>query len=226
MRGLVVPYSKSMQSTLSRPQPAFTLLELLVVIAILVLLTGLAQVSISASPGDERRMACDQLIAMLERARTIAVVRRSPVVLGLDLPDGSNQPGAVARVALFQIDAWPCEGDEALPAVMLTRWLLMGRGVVFHAGAVEGMGNPIDEAPWRLKPEHGGAEGISVKVLVFDETGRLVYPEGALPVVLRLTEGRFVGGRAVVMERGGPGLVAEDWVSVGRHSGRPHWISR
>ena len=215
-----------MQSRSFHAHPAFTLLELLVVIALLLLLAGLAQVSMSASPGDERRMACDQLIAMVERARTIAVVRRSPVVLGLDSPDGPGPRDAVGRVALFQINAWPCVRDEALPAVKLTRWMPMGRGVVFHAGAVEGMGNPIDAAAWRLEFGPGGGDFIQVKALVFDATGRLVYPEGLLPVVLRLAEARYVGGRTVVWEKGTSGVVAEDWVRVGRHSGRPHWISR
>lgn len=216
----------SMQLSSSRAHPAFTLLELLVVIALLVLLAGVAQVSVSASPGDERRVACEQLIAMVERARAMAVVKRAPVVLGLDPPDGSGMRDGGGRMALFQLDAWPREQDEGVPAVMLTRWLAIGRGVVFHTGAVEGMGNPIDEAPWRLELGLGGGECIGVNAMVFDASGRLVYPEGPLPAVLRLAEGRYVGGRALVMERGASGAVAEDWVRVGRHSGRPHWISR
>lgn len=222
----MVPCSKSRQLRSIRVRPAFTLLELLVVMALLVLLAGLAQVSMSASPGDERRMACDQLIAMVERARTIAVVRRSTVVLGLDSPDGSGPRDAVGRVALFQIGSWPCERDESLPAEMLTRWLPMGRGVVFHAGAVDGMVNPIDEEPCSLKLGPDGGDCIKVKALVFDKSGRLVYPEGLLPAVLRLAEGHVVGGRLVAWERGASGVVAEDRVWVGRHSGRPHWISR
>jgi len=209
-----------------RAYPAFTLLELLVVIALLVLLAGLAQVSMSASPGDDRRVACEQLIAMVERARATAVVRRSPVILGLDPPSGSGLRDRGGRVALFQVDSWPCERDAALPAVMLTRWHAIGRGVVFHAGAVEGMGNPIDEAPWRLDLGSGAGGGIGVNALVFDASGRLVYPEGVLPAVLRLAEVSCASGQAVVAEKGVSDAVAEDWVRVGRHSGRPHWISR
>jgi len=222
----VVPYPKFMQLTSLRAHPAFTLLELLVVIALLVLLLGLAQVSMSASPGDDRRVACEQLIAMVERARATAVVRRSPVILGLDPPDGTDLRDEGGRMALFQVDSWPCERDEVLPAVMLTRWQAIGRGVVFHAGAVESMSNPIDEAPWLLGLGPGAGESIGVNALVFDAGGRLVYPEGVLPAVLRLAEGRYVCGQVVVDEKGASNAVAEDWVRVGRHSGRPHWISR
>lgn len=207
-------------------RPAFTLLEVLVVVALLVLLAGLGRVALGVAPGDERRAACGHLVAMIERARAAAVVGRAPVLLGLEIPEAAVSGGGVGRMALFRIETWPGRDDRVMPAVRLGRWVEIGRGLVFCAGERDGMSNPVDAMPWRLEPSGSPAGGVVARIMVFDGTGRLVYPEGRLPVALGLAEGRYVGGRPILRGNADSGAVAEDWIRVGRHAGRAHWISR
>lgn len=207
-------------------RPGFTLLEVLVVVGLLVLMAGLGQVALGVASGDERRAACGHLVAMIERARAEAVVGRAPVLLGLEIPEAVESGEGVGRMALFRAEAWPAPDQGCLPVVRLGQWVEIGRGLVFCAGSRDGMGNPVDGLPWSLECSGIAGEGVRARIMVFDGAGRLVYPEGSTSVALGVAEGRYVGGRAVLRGSPSSGAVLEDWVSVGRHAGRSHWISR
>ncbi len=193
------------------------------VIAILVILM-LAGVSLLGGTGAQsRRTATDMLTGMIEQARTSAITSRRHVVLAVaepgTLPTGDDR----TRVGLFKVDSWDSTGGP-VSGVLMSRWKTLENGVVLIGGEVDGLENPMDKG--ELSIIYNSAKPVTVKVraIGFNPRGGLHFPAGSAPVVFRLAEGSYRGGKATPFLRGDPERVAENLLKIGRVIARPYRI--
>ncbi len=72
-----------------RARPAFTLMELVVAIAILALISAVALPAFSTSRGDAVMATADEVVALLEHARALALERGQVARAGVNLTTGA-----------------------------------------------------------------------------------------------------------------------------------------
>ena len=194
------------------------------VIAILVTLISAGSSLLNGTGVQSRRAALDQLTALIEQARTVAITSRAYVVLAIaepgDLPAGDER----CRVGLFKVEEWP---DSPLPplalkGVLLNRWQRLNTGIVLLPGAVNGLVNPMDQQ--EVSIAYGGTQNLSVKVhaIAFNSRGGLHYPAGSTPITLRLAEGAYRSGKACPNPHGEAKTISENRLKIGRITARPY----
>jgi len=218
LRAMIDPYHQ----TRTRAGRGFTLVELLSVMVVMGILLAAGTAALVRGGASERRTACDLLRGTVEQARTMAIARRQTVLLALAGPGDVGASDGRCRVGLFVVDQLNRDGC-ASGAKLVRRWEVMPGGVVLLGGGDGGMRNPLDDKPVSLRYVVSGAPvEIRVHVLSFTPRGGLGWPLGSDPMVLRLAEGGYQGGKAVAIQR--DGRVAEEKLRVGRVVARPWGI--
>ena len=217
----------------TRSLAAFSLIEMVAVIAILIILMTAGISLLSSSGVQSRRAGVDLLSGLIEQARTSAITTRSYVILAIaepgDLPTTDNQ----CRIGLFKVDAaaWPDTSISPVTvnAVLLSRWQTLNTGIVL-IGTQKGESNP-DTTPNpidldKVTINYGGSKNLSIKVhaIAFSPRGGLHLPLGSTPVVLRIAEGRYSGGKATATLRGSNKKATENLLKIGRVTARPYQI--
>jgi hypothetical protein len=192
---------------------------MIVVIAVLALLLVSGVSLLGGTGGPSRKAAADLLSGLVEQGRTTAITSRRHVLLAVAGPDDLPAGDGRYRLALFKVDEWP-EGSgtvEPLNATLLNRWQAVNTGVIFIGGAVDGIDNPLDGPRTGIRYGVGGREmEISVHAIGFTPRGGLRLPAGSRPVVFRMAEGGYRGGRAVPDLRGDDRSMIETRLRIGR----------
>jgi len=196
------------------------------VIAILVTLMAAGVGLLNGTGSQSRKAGTDLLSGLIEQARTKAITSRSIVVLAIaepgDLPAGDER----CRVGLFSVavDKWPdlSSGPATVKGVLLSRWQTLNTGLVLFGGEVGGVANPLDQG--EITINYGGTKNLSVKVhaIAFNSRGGLHHPPGSTPIVLRIAEGAYRGGKASANERGTQKVISENRLRIGRVTARPY----
>jgi hypothetical protein len=194
------------------------------VIAILVILMA-AGMRLQGGTGPRaRRSAADMLTGLIEQARTAAITSRSCVILAVaepgDLPSGDT----VCRLGLFRVDEWPDSPGAPVPAVLMKRWRALETGVILLGGPVDGVENPLDGP--ELTIAYGADKPFMVKVhaIAFNSRGGLQFPAGPSPVIMRVAEGNYRGGRATPFQGADTQTISENLIKIGRVNARPYRI--
>jgi prepilin-type N-terminal cleavage/methylation domain-containing protein len=200
---------------LRRPwgEAAFTLVEMAVVIAILLIVMTAGIGLRTRAPAAARRTAVDLVSAMADRARTMAIARRSPVVMALahpsDLPAGED---GRCRIGLFQVVSKDGSVAKTIHNVTgLGRWMPLDRGIAWKPGKLDGAVNPWDSPRLTLRVDQ---EMIHPRGIVFDARGGISSPPGSASAVILIGES---GGRATD---------AETQLRIGRVTGRIYQSDR
>ena len=195
------------------------------VIAVTVILLT-AGVSLLGSTGSQaRKAATDQLIGMIEQARTAAITSRSTVFLVVaepgDLPSGDER----CRLGLFRAEGeWKPGSTEPIPATLINRWRPLETGVVLIGGQVDGVDNPLDGQELTLTYKTNKVYSVKAQAVAFNSRGGLVHPTGSTPVAMRIAEGAYRDGKASPNKRGDSGVIAENRLKIGRVTARPYRI--
>jgi prepilin-type N-terminal cleavage/methylation domain-containing protein len=206
---------------------AFTLIEMVTVIAILVTLMAAGVRLLNGTGSQSRKAGTDMLSGLIEQARTKAITSRSLVLLAIaepgDLPAGDER----CRVGLFSVavDQWPDLSSApatAVKGVLLSRWQTLNTGLVMLGGEVDGVANPLDQQ--EITITYGGSKNLSVKVhaIAFNSRGGLHHPPGSTPIVVRIAEGAYRGGKASANMRGAQKAISENRLKIGRVTARPY----
>lgn len=201
---------------------------MLAVIAVIGILLVAGVRLLGDTGAQSRRAATDTMTGLIEQARTAAITTRSHVILAIaepgDLPAGDNR----CRLGLFKVDEWPQDSADEVPAVLMNRWRVLENGVVLAAGDGSGQSdgplpNPLDAPELRIRYGSGGnARTVQVHALAFNPRGGLRFPEGSSPVQLRIAEGGYRSGDAVLVRRGEQQAIAENRLKIGRVIARPY----
>jgi type II secretory pathway pseudopilin PulG len=215
----------SSKPALNQARSAFSLTEMVAVIAVtLILLT--AGISLIGNTGAQaRKSATDQIIGLIEQARTAAITSRSTVFLVVaepgDLPAGDER----CRLGLFRAEGeWKPGSTGPIPATLLSRWTPLETGVVLIDGQVDGVGNPLGGDELTITYKTNNSHSVKVHALAFNSRGGLVYPAGSTPVGMRIAEGAYRNGKASPNQRGDSGAIAENRLKIGRVTARPYRI--
>jgi hypothetical protein len=193
------------------------------VIAVIVILLTAGVAILGGTGTQARRAATDQLMGMIEQARTTAITSRSTVILAVaepsDLPAGDQR----CRLGLFRVEGeWKPGSNTPVPAVLLNRWRPLESGVVLIGGQVDGVDNPLDGPELTVSYKTNKSYNLSVHALAFNSRGGLIHPAGSTPVALRIAEGGYRNGKASPNKRGDSGAIAESRLKVGRVTARPY----
>ena len=153
---------------------AFTLLELLVVVAIMATMVTVGVVNLGASRGSTQVFgATRDVMAMIRRARSLALVKQEPVVLVYSNSRLNDE-------AAMQVTIQKAEGVFAKKNIAETVQTLSGE-IVSEIGADtddEKSGETIEEI---LSPETLPADvTVGLKIRVLDETDTLNLPENEM----------------------------------------------
>ncbi|HEX5789957.1 MAG TPA: hypothetical protein VFY13_02340 [Luteolibacter sp.] len=198
------------------PRPAHSLLELLCVLGVCAVLLG-------ALAGGSRTQvlrvdaSVGQLSALLEEARALARIRQRAV--GCVLQPGEQ--GSASRIALCE---WvvPADGQgEVLVVRRHGEWIDLGRRWRWLDRPLENACNPLAQAFCRSSD---GSSGEAPAWLIgFNEFGRLTWPQGDGPVVLRMVCSAGAASRESAAQGGL--LPGEQWLWLGRGVSRGLWIT-
>ncbi len=197
------------------------------VIAILVILMTVGVSLLNGTGVQSRKAGTDMLTGVIEQARTLAITSHSPVVLAIaepgDLPAGDER----CRIGLFKVDSeWPDPTNTPVPleCTLLNRWKTLNSGVVLIPGDVDGVANPL-ELP-EIDIIYGGPKKLKAKVhlVAFNSRGGLHFPAGSTPIVFRLAEGSYRGGKATPNQRAAQKTISENRLKIGRVTARPYQI--
>ncbi len=198
---------------------------MIAVIAVMSILLVSGVSLLNGTGNQSRRAAADTLSGLVEQARTTAITSRSHIVLAIaepgDLPADDNR----YRLGLFEVPEWPTGTGTpgSLDATLLSRWQPVNPGVIFIGGTVDGIENPLDESKIGIRYGAGNREmEIKAHIIAFTPRGGLRLPAGSKPVVLRIAEGGFRGGRAVPDQNGENRSIAETRIRIGRVIARPY----
>lgn len=202
---------------------AFTLVELAVTIAVMTILLLAGVGLLGGSAAQARKSTTELLIGMIEQARTAAISTRSHVVLAVaepgDLPNNEER----CQIGLFKVAHWPESPTEPVSAELMKRWRLIENGVVLTGGEVAGLQNPMDHQKLRIQYTSGGkTQSIQARALAFNPCGGLHHPSGSSQMVMRVAEGRYRDGKAMVTRRGDSQSIAENRLKIGRVNARPY----
>jgi hypothetical protein len=189
--------------------------------AVILLLAGIGTTLLRDTGSQARKTATDALSGLIEKARTTALARRTPVVLAIAEPGDLPTDDGRCRIGLFQLSAWP-ERAAALDAVLLRRWQVLPTGVVLLPGGVNGLRNPRDEPEATIRYLSGQRliEG-NFHILAFNSRGGLLSPAGSDPVCLRIAEGAYRQRQPAANSRR-KDRVAETTLRIGRLTARPY----
>jgi prepilin-type N-terminal cleavage/methylation domain-containing protein len=210
-----------------RVDAAFSLIEMVAVIAILVILMTAGISLLHGTGAQSRRTGTDLLSGLIEQARTTAITSRSYVVLAIaepgDLPTGDER----CRFGLFKVAKWPDASQSSVTlddATLINRWQTLHTGVVMIGGDVDGVPNPMDQS--KVTINYGGSKNLSIQVhaIGFNPRGGLHFPTGSTPVVMRVAEGGYRGGKATPNKSAGSDAVPENKLKIGRVTARPYQI--
>ena len=222
--------NSSRKSESFRLKAAFSLVEMVAVIAILVTLMT-AGISLLNNTGSQSRKAgTDMLSGMIEQARTTAITSRCYVILAIAEPGDLPTTDERCRIGMFKVDLdkWPTGATSpvTVSATLLTRWQTLNTGIVLIGGqvAADGVPNALDAD--KMTINYGGSKNLSIKVraIAFNSRGGLHSPAGSTPVVLRIAEGGYRGGKATPNKRAGQEAVTENRLKIGRVTARPYQI--
>lgn len=199
-----------------RRAPAFSLIEMVAVMGVLVMLS-VAGVSLLHGTGSQSRKAgIDMLAGVIEQARAAAITSRSYVVLAVaepgDLPTGDE----CCRLGMFRVETWPDAITDTVNGVLMTRWRSFDTGIALIGGNVDGVDNLMDRTKLTISSGTAMPRILTVHALVFNARGGLHYPPGSLPVVMRLAEGCYRGGKATPYRRGEAAGISESRLKIGR----------
>jgi len=204
---------------------AFSLIEMVTAIALMMILIGSGVGLLSGSGGQSRKVGADMLTAMIEQARTAAITSHCYVLLAV------ADPGAVAggdercRLGLFKVQAWPDTVTDTANGVMLGRWSPLATGVVLVSGEIDGVANPLDATELTITYNSVVPTTVKVHGIAFNPRGELHYPAGTAPVVMRIAEGGYRGGKATANINGASGRSVESRLKIGRVTGRAYCIN-
>ena len=208
-----------------RSRPAFTLVELIAVIAVLAILLLIGANLFGRSGAEARKTATDQLMGMIEQARTLAITSRSYSILAIAEPGDLGDDGETrCRIGIFTVAEWPEDDGNVVDGTMNGRWRVMENGVILLGGAVSEIENPLDAPELTLKFTTRNEQQVQVHALVFNPRGGLHRPMGSLPVAMRLAEGTYRRNEAVPFARGDSKTIAENRLKIGRVTARPYRI--
>lgn len=207
-----------------RGRPAFSLIEMVTVIAILVILMTAGISLLHGTGAQARRSATDVITGMIEQARTTAITSRSFVVLAVAEPGDLPAGDPVCRLGMFKVENWPESPNAPVPAVLMSHWRTLETGVVLIGGQVEGLENPLDGPELTLTYGVKNPLIVTVHAIAFNSRGGLHYPAGSSPVVLRVAEGNYRGGKATPFPRADSRTIPENLLKIGRVTARPYRI--
>ncbi len=229
-----------MISTVKNPhitshKAAFSLIEMVTVIAILVTLMTAGVSLLNGTGVQSRKAGTDLLTGLIEQAKTRAITSRCHILLAIaepgDLPAGDER----CRIGMFKVEEeWPDASNTPAPlkCTLLNRWQTLNTGVILLADgdspnpnpSAAGVPNPLDES--EITIAYGGDKNLSVKVhaIAFNSRGGLHYPAGSTPIVIRIAEGGYRGGKAKANERGENKVISENLLKIGRVTARPYRI--
>lgn len=190
----------SIQPQTRSERPGFSLVELLVVMAIMLIVVALSASLFKSTGASKLRSSADQVVGMIEQARTAAITRRKPVMLAVREPAASGEDEVL--IGLFELeDLGGAPDGSGHAARLMRRWQRLPSGVVFLDGPVEaadatGLRNLADEDPitvtWR-----DGAQSEAMHGVVFTPRGGMGLPAGSDPMVFKIGLGAYQDGRPV-----------------------------
>ena len=197
------------------------------VIAILVTLMTAGVSLLNGTGVQSRKAATDTLTGLIEQAKTRAITSRSCVILAIAEPGDLPSDDERCRIGIFKVDVeWPDASAPPAPlkCTLLSRWQPLNTGIVLLADDVDKVPNPLGESELTL--EYGGNKNLSVKVhaIAFNNRGGLHYPAGSTPIVFRIAEGGYRGGKATANTRGDKKTITENRLKIGRVTARPYRI--
>ena len=190
------------------------------VLAILGTLMAAGVNLLSGTSAQSRKAGMEILTGLIEQARTTAITSRSHVVLAIAEPGDLPADDERCRLGLFKIAEWPDSPSSplVLTGALLKRWQALDSGTLLNGGAVEGVANPLDGEQVTIRYGGSGNSGVKVHLIAFNPCGGLHYPTGSAPVVIRIAEGRYRGGKAVPNPRNR----SESRLKIGRVTARPY----
>lgn len=197
------------------------MIELLAVIAVITILLAAGIKILGGTSAQARKTGTDALIATIEQGRSSAITTRSIVLMAIaepgDLPSGDER----ARLGLFKINEWP-DSATTVNGTLLRRWQPIPMGAIPCADDFNGIRNPMNLPEITVRYQSAGKEvEVQVHAIAFTPRGGLHWPSGSDPVVLRLAEGGYRGGKPVPDRRGDSRTLAEDRLRIGRVVARP-----
>jgi prepilin-type N-terminal cleavage/methylation domain-containing protein len=206
---------------------AFTLIEMVTVIAILVILMTSGLSLLNGSGSQSRKAGTDMMSGLIEQARTIAITTRTDVVLAIAEPGDIAGGDERCRLGLFRLRK-PVSGAPT-PTTdkydMIARWQFLNTGIVLLGDKVDGVRNPLDEQQVNIVYGPSIKEiTLNAHIIKINSRGKLILPEGSDPIVFRIAEGGYRGGKAKANIRSGSARVSENVLKVGRVTARPYRI--
>lgn len=215
-----------MHAVVSWCRKGFSLVEMVVVIAIVTILIGSASMALSGGAGKARRVATDQVVGMIEQARSRAMVSRSTVMVAIAEPGALPWPQDNCALGLLQVEGdWDPSSSEPVSAKLLGRWRTLEKGMIFFGGESETLANPLDLPKVTVRYTTNRAFDLDVYAIAFNARGRLVYPVGSVSAVLRMAEGGYPGGVATPVRRGSDRRISDSWLKIGRVTGRAYEVT-
>ena len=182
-------------------------------------------VSVVGQIGSRARGAgAEMLVGLIERARTEAITSRTNVMLAIAEPGDFPARDEVCRLGLFKVDSWPNSSSAPLRGELLGRWRTLSTGVVLAGGRIDGLENPLDGSEVTISYTNSKLQSVKVHAITFNSRGGLRYPEGSSPVVMRVAEGSYRGGKATPFVRGKDRTISENRLRIGRVTARPYLI--
>jgi type II secretory pathway pseudopilin PulG len=208
---------------------AFSLIEMAAVLAIVTTLMTAGVSLLNGSATQARHTGTDRLTGLIEQARTSAITSRTNILLAVAEPWDLAGGGGRSQLGLFRIDEeWPDAPavSGSLECTLLSRWQPLPTGIVLLPGDVDGIPNPLNQPELLLA--YGGTKNLTIKVhaIVFSSRGSLHYPPGSAPIVMRITEGAYRGGKATPNLNAGQKHPTESLLKIGRITSRPYRIDR
>jgi hypothetical protein len=200
----------------------FSLIEMLAALAVAILLAAVGIRLLPSTRTHARRTATDQLVAMVEQARTTSIAKRAIILVALAEPD---LPSAPCQIGLLQVqDEWPDPSivPSPLHCTLLGAWKSLETGIIFLSGAGDGVENPLDRP--LISIDCAGRSPMLVHPIAFHPQGGLLYPPGSGPLAIRIAEGSYRAGKATPDHRAAQTAITENRIKIGRVTARAYLI--
>jgi hypothetical protein len=179
---------------------------------------------LSNTAAQARRISVDTLVAMIELARTRAIINREYIVLAIVNPSDHSSDEMRCRLGLFRVKTWP-ENAMDLEGELLKRWQPLHLGIVPIASKIEALINPMDQPQMTI--HYGGVKNqiVHAYVIGFNSAGGLHYPIGNQAIGIRLAEGNYQNGVATPFKHGSKNQITEERIQIGRTTARPYLMN-